>query len=128
MKVRLALAALAISVSPALAIDFGTVLKDRDGNAYLDCARADPVTQACRETTPMTLGRLIVGALDKSDAGVKWQDRTKVGKLQEKVMSGADVALDASEILMIEAALEKGDFRNYVVLQVAKLIDPASIK
>jgi hypothetical protein len=128
MKFRFALVAMAASVTPALAVDFGAVLKDRDGNPYLDCVRTDPVTQACRETTPMTLGRLVSAALDKSDAGVKWAERTKVGKLQEKVLSGSDVALDASEILMIEAALEKGDYRNFAILQVAKLLDPASIK
>jgi hypothetical protein len=36
--------------------------------------------------------------------------------------------LDAAEVLLIEGALEKTDYKNFVILQAARLIDPASIK
>jgi hypothetical protein len=95
MKFSIMLAVLVMLATPALAVDFGTVLKDRDGNPYLDCVKADPANpQACKETAPMTLGRLVATALDKSEPGMKWQDRTKVGKLQEKVIASGDVPLD----------------------------------
>jgi len=126
--------------SPVLAneerkFDFSVTLKDEHGVTYSECVKQSADKSSCVELRDITLGALVLSALNASGGDQAAQIATF--KTIQAIASGAPLELSATDVKRIIDALwayrqklmdRGGIVPLYEFGEAVKLIDPASLR
>lgn len=131
MRIALLLGIILLA-SPASAavVDFNVVLNDETGKPYTDCVRWENAT-VCAESTPLTLGRLAVAALDRrfdDEKNISGVEQVKRGALAMAIVTTPTLDIDSTQNDLIRRLIAKLGTKSTIIYQAWKLLDPASVK
>lgn len=118
--------ALLLIATPALAVDFDTVLLDQQGRPQRECTKiaGTPPAQHCETEVDLTLGLLARFALDRPEPNLVLSDILKRGSLSEKIRVTSNLDLSVDEAKLIKDQIVRFPYNVGVKFQAIRLIDP----
>jgi hypothetical protein len=101
---------------------------DQSGEPVMDCDKVSATTGQCESFVPLTLGRLIAGAVDQSEPGLKPEEVVARGTLALHVRQALRTTppvlfnMDADNAALAKAQIVKSRVAPSVAVQAIELL------